>query len=154
MTRAGTERRLLEEPLTRGLGRLELIGAAALVLAGRERALLLGQLASLRGRRGELAVLRAIGLSAPQARRLALAEAVLVGGMAAAAGILLGAGLASWSTGQLSGLGAAALGAGVRLGAVLAVAGVLALAVLLVAAVRARVAVAAEVPSVVREQVS
>ena len=73
---------------------------------------------------------------------------------AAVGGVLLGAGLASVSTGQLSGLGAGALGAGVRLGAVLAVAGVLALSVLLVAGVRARVAVTAEVPSVVREQVS
>ncbi len=153
MTRAGTERRLLDEPLTSGLGRLELIGAAALALAG-GGALLLGQLASLRGRRGELAVLRAIGLSAPQARRLALTEALLVGGMAVVAGVLLGAGLASWSTGQLSGLGEDALGAGVRLGAVLAVAGVLALGVLVVAAVRARVAATAEVPSVVREQLS
>jgi len=153
VTRARAEQRLLDEPLTSGLGRLDLIGAAALAVAG-AGALLLGQLASTRGRRGELAVLRAIGLSGMQARRLALAEALLVGGMAVVAGVLLGAGVASWSTGQLSGLGADALGAGVRLGAVLTVAGVLALGVLVVAAVRARVAGTAEVGSVVREQVS
>jgi putative ABC transport system permease protein len=99
-------------------------------------------------------VLRAIGLSVRQVRRLALAEALLVGGMAVVAGVLLGAGLARWSTGQLSGLSTATVGAGVRPGAVSAVAGVLAVGVLVVAAVRARVAVSVDVPSVVREQAS
>ncbi len=153
VTRAQAEQRLLDEPVTSGLGRLDLVGAAALTLAG-FGALLLGQLASTRRRRGELAVLRAVGLSTAQARRLALAEALLVGGLAVLAGVLLGAGLAPWSTGQLAGLPASGAVGPVRPGAVLVVSGVLAAGVLVVAAVRARAAVTAQVPSVVREQVT
>jgi putative ABC transport system permease protein len=153
VTRAQAEQRLLDEPVTSGLGRLDLVGAAALTLAG-FGALLLGQLASTRRRRGELAVLRAVGLSTAQARRLALAEALLVGGLAVLAGVLLGAGLAPWSTGQLAGLPASGAVGAVRPGVVLVVSGVLAAGVLVVAAVRARAAVTAQVPSVVREQVT
>jgi hypothetical protein len=73
--------------------------------------------------------------------------------MAVVAGVLLGVGLARWSAGQLSGLGAAATG-GAPLAAPAAVLAVLGAAVLVVAAVRARAAVTADVPGVVREQVT
>ncbi len=151
-TRAGAERRLLDEPVTRGLARLDLVGAGGLAVAG-AGALLLGQLATTRGRRGELAVLRAVGLSTAQARRLALAEALLVGGLAVVAGVLLGTGLTRWSTGQLTGLGPAA-GDGLRPAGPAAVLAVLGAGVLVVAVVRARVAGGGDVAAVVREQAS
>ncbi len=149
-TRAGAEQQALAEPLTEGLGRLDVVGAVALVLAG-SGALLLGQLGSTRRRRGELAVLRAVGLSVPQARRLALTESLLVGGAAVPAGVLLGVGVARWTTGQLNGLGSGP-GDGLDAVAVAVVAGVLAVGVVVVAVVRARAAAAPGIAAVVREQ--
>jgi hypothetical protein len=93
VTRAQAERALTGLPLSRGMTRLLLITAVALAaLAG--TALMLSEVIAARRRRGELAALRAVGLSRTQLRRLVVAEQVVGAGIAAVAGVAAGVVLA------------------------------------------------------------
>lgn len=90
VTRAAAERALTGLPLSRGITRLLLVTSVALaVLAG--TALLLAEVIAARRRRGELAALRAIGLSRAGVRRLVVAEQLVSAGVAAVVGTVAGA---------------------------------------------------------------
>ena len=93
VTRAERAGQLRADPLVLGLRRLlqALLGiCAAVVLA----ALVLADAVAARARRGELAALRAVGMSTGQVRRTAGAEQVLVVGTIVLLGVALGALLA------------------------------------------------------------
>jgi putative ABC transport system permease protein len=89
VTRAERAEQLRADPLVLGLRRLlqALLGiCAAVVLA----ALVLADAVAARARRGELAALRAVGMSTGQVRRTAGAEQVLVVGTIVLLGVALG----------------------------------------------------------------
>ena len=155
LTRAEAEQRALGDGITLGLARLDLVAVAGLTLAA-VVALLLGQLAGLRRRRAELAVLRAVGLSQRQTTRLAIAETAALGALTVVAGLLVAYVVAPLTARQLTGLGARTdvAPAGLPAAAAGAVGIALVVATLLVAVVRARVAVRASLPACLREDLS
>jgi hypothetical protein len=152
-TRTDIAARLADDPLAAGLARLlrlAAVGLAAVTFA----AVVLGDAVVGRRRRGELAVLRALGLAPRELRRLLAAEQALVVGASLGTGALLGTGLAYLAAPVLAGPAAvapvavrlpwAALGAGLL---------VVGAAVGAVSAVRGRAAERLDVAAALREAV-
>jgi hypothetical protein len=113
--RAALRAALLADPLTAGLRHLHAVAAlgsttAAVIGLG------LGEVVGTRRRRGELAVLRALGVSRAELRRLLGAEQALVAGVVVLAGAGLGLALSPLLAPALGG-DAAGAGVGVGVGA-------------------------------------
>jgi hypothetical protein len=134
LVRADVTERRVADPFATGLRRV-LVLAALAALAVALGALLLGDVIAASARRTELVVLRAVGVSSAQLRRLLLLERAVVGGTALLAGLLLGVAVAPVlvpafvGVPVLPGLGAAFDVPAIALAAVLLAAAVLAGAV-------------------------
>jgi hypothetical protein len=139
------------DPLTGGMRRL-LVLAALTALAVAAGALLLGGVVTRSRRRGEFAVLRAVGFGAGDLRRLLVAERAVVDGSAAIAGCLLGVGFAPLVVPALTGLPpATAPVVAIPWAVAAAIAGLLGAAVALGAVLAGRAAAKVPVTGVLRE---
>ena len=166
-SRSALRETLLADPVVVGMHRLQLLAVAGMVAVALV-ALAFGEVIGARQRRGELAVLRALGATRSDLSRLLAAEQTAVAGAAillgAAAGVALspllapvlgGSGIAEDTGGQTAGAVAGGTPAGVvvPVGGILAGVGLLLLAAAVGALVRGRLAARADVAAVLRGEV-